>query len=411
VRCRDGGVIPRVITRVLPGVASVRGSLQGWAHSRLRGRAWDSSQGWAHSRVRGRACGSSQDWSHGEVRRSSRDWLRGRLVALAPAGCRMRGAVVIALWLGLSCTAHTASAQAPPPSVELLVTAVEHCRARLDPQIDIGFERIVARCPDLARRLEQNELAAWLPEGWKDTGNNLSAGSLQELAVLMRREIVTHSSRPAPDVQRLHTVLTEIGQAPERRDSLWKRLRLWMSQVLTSSEESSDDDWIPRFVNRIGLPQTVIELVSYVALGSIITLGLVILANELRAAGVFRRSRERKAAVVPNQPALISQMSWSDVERADAADKPRVVLELIIDRLMRAHLLPPARSLTNRELARVVRLPSDKDQERLCALALTAERMRYAPAAAKLAEVEAAVAGGRVILRTLDPAIEQDGGR
>jgi hypothetical protein len=53
-----------------------------------------------------------------------------------------------------------------------------------------------------------------------------------------------------------------------------------------------------------------------------------------------------------------------------------------------------------------VRLSNAKDQERLQALALTAERLRYAAVSADLADVEAAVAGGRVILRSLDPAIE-----
>jgi hypothetical protein len=299
---------------------------------------------------------------------------------------------------------------ASPPSVESLVATIDACRDRLDPQIDIGFERIAARCPDLARRLEQNELAAWLPEGWKDTGNNLSVGSLQELAVLMRREITTHSSRPAPNVQRLHIVLTEIGQTPEHRDSLWKRVRLWMNRILPSSDEPPDNGFLPRIVSRIGLPQTLIEIVSYIALASILALGFFILANELRAAGVFRRRTAAKVAGPLILAPTLAQMSWCDVERADVADKPRVVLELLIDRLTRAHLLPPARSLTNRELTRAVKLSNANDQDRLQTLALTAERMRFAAAAADRAEVEAAVAGGRVILRTLDPAIEDDAG-
>ena len=65
---------------------------------------------------------------------------------------------------------------------------------------------------DLVRRLEQNSFAAWLPEGWKDAGNNLSAGSLGELAVLIQREIATQSSRAAPSVQHLSNVLAEIGR-------------------------------------------------------------------------------------------------------------------------------------------------------------------------------------------------------
>jgi uncharacterized protein DUF4129 len=316
--------------------------------------------------------------------------------------------LVVSALLGLQQARADTGPLATPPSVESLVATIDACRERLDPQIDIGFERIVARCPDLARRLEQNELAAWLPEGWKDAGNNLSVGSLQELAVLMRREIATHSSRPAPSVQHLRDVLSEIGQAPEKRDSLWKRMRLWMHKVLPSSDEPGDNGWVPRMISRIGLPQTVIEMVSYIALASILMLGLFILANEFRAAGLFRRRAPRKANEAVSAAPEIAQMSWCDVERALMADKPRVVLELVIDRLTRARLLSAARSLTNRELTRAVKLSNPRDQDRLQALALTAERLRYAPAAADHTEVEAAVAGGRVILRTLDPAIEDD---
>jgi len=295
-----------------------------------------------------------------------------------------------------------------PASVESLIGAIDTCRERLDPQIDIGYERIAARCPDLARRLEQNELAAWLPEGWKDTGNNLSVGSLQELAVLMRREIATRSSRPAPRVTRLHAVLTEIGQSPDHRGSLWKRLRLWLNKILPSGDEASDNGWIPRMISRIGLPQTVIEIISYFALAAIVGMGAFILVNELRAASLSRRGTVRGTETPSRQASTPSAMSWHDVERAALTDKPRIVLELLIDRLTRAQLLPPARSLTGRELASAVKLANVKDQERLRALALTAERVRYAAIPADRAEVEAAVAGGRVVLRTIDSAIEDD---
>src|SRR5690606_33404911 len=67
--------------------------------------------------------------------------------------------------------------------------ALNECIPRLDSQLDVGFERISARCPNLAGQLEATGWSAWLPAGWKERGNDLSAGSLRELRVLIRREL------------------------------------------------------------------------------------------------------------------------------------------------------------------------------------------------------------------------------
>ncbi|MEJ5755965.1 hypothetical protein, partial [Salmonella enterica] len=57
---------------------------------------------------------------------------------------------------------------------------VDSCVRVLDPQLDIGYDRIAARCPDLARELEHGAWSSWLPRGWKESGNDLSAGGLKE---------------------------------------------------------------------------------------------------------------------------------------------------------------------------------------------------------------------------------------
>jgi hypothetical protein len=294
-------------------------------------------------------------------------------------------------------------------SAEAVVEAIEACRTRLDPQIDIGYERIAARCPDLARRLEQNSFAAWLPEGWKDAGNNLSAGSLGELGVLIQREIATQSSRPAPSVQHLPNVLAEIGQSARQRDGLLKRIRLWLHKVLPSTEEPADSGWISRMVSRIGLSQTLIELVSAIALIVVIGLSALILTNELRAARFLRKRRRREASEATTPiPAASSALTWQDVDQAEYRDKPRILLALLIERLTQTRRLPPAHSLTARELTRSAKLPERDDYERLAYVALTAERIKYAAGTAQPAEIDAAIAGGRELLRAIDPAAKSE---
>src|ERR1700744_463467 len=80
------------------------------------------------------------------------------------------------------------------------VASIDSCVKRLDPQVDIGYERIAARCPDLVRQLQQGTGSVWLPRGWNEPGNSLSADSLRELRELAGRELRTRSSATTPDV-------------------------------------------------------------------------------------------------------------------------------------------------------------------------------------------------------------------
>ena len=65
-----------------------------------------------------------------------------------------------AVLAGLLLLAAFTGAQAEPPDA---VATIDACIARLDPQIDVGYERIARRCPDLAPTLEKSGWAAWLP--------------------------------------------------------------------------------------------------------------------------------------------------------------------------------------------------------------------------------------------------------
>src|SRR5215467_10070296 len=72
--------------------------------------------------------------------------------------------------------------------------AIDACLRRLDPQTDIGYERIAARCPDLTRQLQASEGAAWLPRQWQAPNNDLSAASLEDLRHLLARELATQAT-------------------------------------------------------------------------------------------------------------------------------------------------------------------------------------------------------------------------
>jgi hypothetical protein len=296
------------------------------------------------------------------------------------------------------------AAAATPPTVAnaatalpLLLQSLDDCTARLDRSIDIGFERIAARCPALIQALQTSALAGWLPRSWRDAGNDLSAGSLEELRVVLTRELALHSDRPRPSVQRLREVFRDMGQSAQGRSGLWSRIRNWLRTLIAREPDADDAGWLARLVSRIGLPQTLIEIITYASLAVLVALAVAIVGNELRAAGLLQRGARRRIASgvssFGSQP-----LSWRDVERAESLERPRLLLELIILRLGLAHRLSGGRSLATRELLGAAQLPEPEDAGRLSQLALTAERVRYSSASASATELDAAVTGGRTLL-------------
>jgi len=297
-----------------------------------------------------------------------------------------------------------AAASAPLHAAESdAVAAIDACTARLDAQLDIGYERIAARCPDLARTLEQSGWAAWLPRGWKESRNDLSAGSLAELRAVVTRELATPSAARTPRVERLREILAELGATGQLRGGLWARFKNWLREVFERNEQRPDESWLERMVSRIGVSDTAIQLLTYVALGAMVVLAAFIVFNELRAAGlVGRRNKEHPGEVEGDMLALRPTPTWTDVERAALSERPRLLLELVVSKLTQLSRLPPAGAFTVRELTRAADLRDEMDRRRLSELALTAEQLRYAQGGVAPSMLESAVEHGRELLARIE---------
>lgn len=300
-----------------------------------------------------------------------------------------------------------AAAQQPPAgpgaerraAAEDAVAVIDACLARLDPDVDVGFGRLARRCPDLAPRLEASGWAAWLPAGWKEPNNDLSAGSLVELRTLVVRELAVRRTGPAPRVERLEEVLVQIRGRAGERPGLWGRFTAWLRQVLTSREEPRDSGWLARMVSRIGLTQAMIELITYVALAIVVLLAGLILVNEVRLAHRARSVRTAAAAVAAASGGGHAALTPADIERLPPHERPGALLALVAERLTRLGRLPPAGSLTAREIVRAARLDEPDDRSRLAELSTAAEHLRYGQSAP--AGLERGVARGRELLERL----------
>jgi hypothetical protein len=300
-------------------------------------------------------------------------------------------------------------AAAVPPAMPSQVAqeAINTCLNRLHPDIDIGYERIASRCPQLARRLEESGWSRWLPREWKRPGNDLSAGGLRELRELLSVE--SGSPRAAvrrPDVARLPAALADLTRASSVRDGWWPRAKQWLREVFERRTQDSDDDWLLRLIGQNGLPETVIELTSYAALMLVVVLAGVIVLNELRIGGIPGRLRASLRTVRRARSPVEAQgdLSWDAVQRAPLVQRPRMLLEMIVAKLVLQSRLPHARGLTVRELACAARLTDEQDRERLTELARVSERVRFSNATVPSEELAAAIERGRSLLEDFLPA-------
>jgi hypothetical protein len=310
----------------------------------------------------------------------------------APVGPQVPIVQGASLAQGAPITQHSPGALALPD--------IDSCVSRLDPQLDIGYDRIAARCPELMHQLEGGAWAPWLPRGWKESGNDLSAGSLREFRESVERETDVGGSSAAPDVRRLHTILTALVRS--RNENGWSRFKSWLRSILERRDEPTDESWLTRMVSHVGVSQSVIRLITYAALTAVVVLAGIIVVNEARTAGLLprRRGALRKGRELAG--AGSSGMGWYDIEQAQPGDRPGLLLELIVRRLSDRGFLPPAGALTVRELTRSARLPEADDRLRLMELALASERVRYAAAEARGGGLDGAVARGRELLARLD---------
>jgi len=291
-----------------------------------------------------------------------------------------------------------------PGALEDALRALDTCAGKLDPQLDVGYARIAVRCPQLSEHLARADIEPWLPQGWRDAGNDLSAGGLRELHTLLARELAAAPAGLAPSAHALRGVLAELGAGAQQRGGVWSRVRNWLRTLAARRADPQEPGYLARLVGRIGLPQTVMRALGYAALAGVVALAAWIIAHELRVSGLSARRRARSEApgIVP---ALLrgagAGTDWGDIERASLSERLPLLLAAILERIGAAQSLGALRSLTTRELLATVRWPRPEGGARLAELAFTAERARYAGTPLAQAELVRAVEDGRELLEQL----------
>ncbi|GAC1456694.1 MAG: hypothetical protein PVS2B3_17300 [Steroidobacteraceae bacterium] len=133
-------------------------------------------------------------------------------------------------------------AAAPLAQAREPLAAIEACLAQLD-GLDLGYERIAARCPDLTPSLASSPWEAWLPRDWNRPHNQLSSDGLLELRALLPREAARLPSGHEPRTATVAAVLTSVRDADQPR-TWWQRLKVWLRELLAPSPQPAPDSWL-----------------------------------------------------------------------------------------------------------------------------------------------------------------------
>jgi hypothetical protein len=283
--------------------------------------------------------------------------------------------------------------------------AIDECVTRLDNELDVGYARIAARCPQLAATLGESAFAPWLPADWKRPDNELSAAGLSELRAQLAREGGPRAQEHvAPRSERVTAVLATLARSEQDAGrSWWRRLKDWLRGLITARPQA-EQDWLRRWWAQLKLSTSTTQLFGWAALAVVVALAAGIIINELRIAGLLRRSPERSRTRPADRPGSNATASLADIERAAPEEQPALLLELIAARLADQQRLPPARALTARELARAARLPAESARVPLAELAAVCERVRYSAERVTAASLAAAVRSGSSLLAMLESA-------
>jgi hypothetical protein len=321
-------------------------------------------------------------------------------------------AVLLAAPLALLWSGGATAADAARSPDDVLVALLNDCAARLDRDRDIGYGRVALRCPGLAPVITGSDRAAWLPSSWQERSNELSAGGLRELARLVREESMRSVTSSGPTAESLATVLRQVSANPDDDSGLWARTMSWIRALLARQRAGAaeEDFGIADWLRSRGVGASAWAVLTYALFSVLIGIAIFVIATELRAAGVLRRTA-RGANRESRSPRASVPLRLEDLASLPLLERPALLLRLILEALsaagrMRGHTSGHA-SRTRNEILRDVRLDRAAQRDSLAALARRTEQLRYAAVPPAPPEIEASVADGSTLLRELIAAPER----
>ncbi len=281
-----------------------------------------------------------------------------------------------------------------------LLDRLDACIGHLDQNLDVGYARIAARCPELTAALAHEPWSPWLPADWNQPGNQLSAEGLKELRTLLARTLKPSAPLHAPQAANAAAVVARISQADNPRAGWWERFKAWLRALTTGGDRDSAEP--AGWLGALDFSGRAAEVVAGLALALVVLIALAILVNELRVAGVLRARATAARSRPRSRGASEGAGTLTEVERHGLREQPALLLELIAERLTEQGRLPPARALTTQELLHGARLADESERTSLSELAEACEQLRYSTREIAGTRLASAIAAGRIVLARLE---------
>jgi hypothetical protein len=224
----------------------------------------------------------------------------------------------------------------------------------------------------------------------------------EDLVVLAELAASYESTGPAPSGIRVDTLDAVLAamRTPEVpvEISLWERFFRWLDSVLGGEEEESSS-WLEDWLSQLSIPERILRIVV-IAVGVVFAVAtLVLVINELRAAGVLRRRSTEAARGVSALSDGPLVRSLADVRRAPLARQPGLLLVLVLDRLRRR--VPIAASRTHRDLLATAAALSPVQRAPFARVVAGAERATFGGWTPGAADVESLLSSGEELLEGL----------
>lgn len=299
-----------------------------------------------------------------------------------------------------------------------LPDGADACLAALEaPAIadEAGAATIGEACPDFAAALADNIWGELLPA---DGVSTLGAAALSDLTTLAGR----YAGTPAGEVSAAGDLDAVVAQLrpfePLAQPSLWERLFAWIGRWLDESTGETGDRFV-EWLRNLVIPEQWNDVAVWAfALLALATVAVVV-ANEIRHAGVLRAGRRSAPGAGPGKgPHTRSghALRLADLARLPPREQPPALLALVVDRLRARDPGAVRDSSTHREIA--ARFASAQARagahgesaagarhaEALAAVAGAAERVTFAGWVPQPQELEPVLASGRDLLAALDAA-------
>jgi hypothetical protein len=296
--------------------------------------------------------------------------------------------------------APLAQAQQPAESTSDPAALISECANSVDRDV-IGIEALEAECPGLEEALSDSGYTALLSDAELKQLTAFGLVDLHQLDSRYRKSIAQAAGAQA-SIDDLKPILDSLQKPPRAEVPLtwFEKFKRWLRSLIEQREEQSQS-WLERWLKELDVPKAVTNGLVYGAIGLVIILAVVVVINELRAAGVLRRRAKQTPRDMLQSAGVPEKSASADLDTLDERERPAALLKLLVATLVKTGRLRTEKSLTHRELSRRAAFDASEQRARFQELAVLGETLLYGHRSVPREHIEAVVEDGRALQREL----------